>query len=260
MTNNIVMAENICTKFGAKKILNDISFTINSKENWIVFGLNGSGKTTLLSVISGYYGISHGTLKVFSQELTKENRCSIRKRIGFISSSFFNRYFHNESVLDIVLSGKFGHLGIEKGISASDVKLVKELLGEWGLKKKYQYPYYSLSQGQQQKVLIVRALFSKPKLLVLDEPCSGMDIISREKFLRKLEELTINEDITLIYVSHNTEEFFDFFSHALLIKDGKIHSKGEIHKVFSSENISDFLEMKAKVVWLENRPSIRFLE
>lgn len=254
---NILKAQNIFCKLGTKEILCDINWEIKSGEHWIVFGLNGCGKTTLLSIISTYLGANRGDLYLFDQEVTPENRASLRQNIGFVSSSFFNRYYRNETALDIVLSGKFGHLGLESKITPKDVREAKHMLSEWGLKQKIQYPYDMLSQGQQQKVLLVRGLFAHPKLLILDEPCSGMDLVSKELFLKYITEKAKQEETTMIYVSHNTEEFIPIFNKAILLKGKGIHSIGDMKTVFSDENLSDFLEMPAKVSWFDNRPSVR---
>lgn len=261
MNNKIIIeANNITCRFGARKVLQNIDWKIVPRENWVVFGLNGSGKTTLLSTIAAYYGISDGTLQIMDKMVTKDNKIDLRKKIGFVSTSFFNRYFKYESVLDIVLSAKFGHFGLENQVSSEDVREVKHILEEWDLKNKYQYPYDLLSQGQQQKVLLVRAIFSKPEILILDEPCSGMDILSKEHFIRCISEKSQNDNVTLIYVSHNPEEFSAIFNRALLIKNGTIHSKGNIRDVFISANISDFLGEPVVVEWFNDRPSIRFIE
>lgn len=254
---SIMKAHNIFCKLGTKEILCDINWEIKSGEHWIVFGLNGCGKTTLLSIISTYLGANRGNLYLFDQEVTVENRISLRQNIGFVSSSFFNRYYQKETVLDIVLSGKFGHLGLETDISSKDVREAKKILSDWGLKHKIQYPYDMLSQGQRQKVLLARGLFAHPKLLILDEPCSGMDLISKELFLKYITEKAENEETTLVYVSHNTEEFVPVFNKAILLKEKGIHSIGDTKNVFSDANLSDFLGMPAKVSWFDNRPSVR---
>lgn len=254
---SIMKAQNIFCKLGTREILCDINWEIKSGENWIVFGMNGCGKTTLLSIISTYLGANRGSLYLFDQEVTAENRVSLRKNIGFVSSSFFNKYYQYETVLDIVLSGKFGHLGLESNISSQDVREAKKMLSEWGLKQKIQYPYDTLSQGQRQKVLLVRGLFAHPKLLILDEPCSGMDLVSKELFLKYITEKTKKEGTTIIYVSHNTEEFIPIFDKAVLLKGKGIHSMGDMKTVFSNENLSDLLEMPVKVSWFDNRPSVR---
>jgi len=255
----IVKAEEISCKLGTKEVVRNISWEVKPGENWVVFGLNGCGKTTLLSVVAAYMGASKGTLSLFGEKITKEKCLELRKLIGFVSSSFFNRYYTGETVLDIVLSGKFGHLGLESQITSYDVRRAKHLLKEWGLKSKIQYPYDLLSQGQRQKVLIARALMASPKLLILDEPCTGMDILSKEKFLRHITEITKSEQITLIYVSHNSEEFLPIFHKAMLIKNNTAHSQGDMKKVFSDENMSDFLEVPAQIAWFQDRPSIRIL-
>ena len=258
-TIHLVKAEGVSCKPGTKEVLCDINWEVKQGENWVVFGLNGCGKTSLLSVVAAYMGASKGVLSLFGEQITKDNRLKLRKQIGFVSSSFFNRYYTGETVLDIVLSGKFGHLGVESQVTSEDVRKAKSLLREWELKTKMQYPYDLLSQGQRQKVLIARALMASPKLLILDEPCTGMDILSKEKFLRHITHITESENIGLIYVSHNSEEFLPIFHKAMLLKNNTIHSQGDMKEIFSNENMSDFLEVPTQIAWFNDRPSIRIL-
>lgn len=258
MINDIILqAENISCKLGNRMILKNIDWEIQKGENWVIYGLNGSGKTTLLSVIAAYLGMYQGKLRIFDEEVTKTSRMDLRRRIGFVSSSFFNRYYREESLLEIVLSGKFGRLGLQKDVSQADVRAAKELLSEFGLKQRVQYPYYMLSQGQQQKVLIARGIWQNPQLLILDEPCSGMDILAKEKFLNYLAEMACEKKLTLIYVTHYAEEILPIFSKALLLKDHEIYFKGNIGEAFSDKMMSEFLDCPASVQWFWGRPSIR---
>ena len=255
--HNILKAENIFCKLGTKEILCDVNWEIKPGENWVVFGMNGCGKTTLLSIIATYLGANRGDLYLFDQLVTAENRVALRQNIGFVSSSFFNRYYRKETILDIVLSGKFGRLGLESDISSNDVREAKKILSDWGLKYKIQYPYDMLSQGQRQKVLLARGLFAHPKLLILDEPCSGMDLVSKELFLKYITEKVEQENLTLIYVSHNSDEFIPIFNKAILLKDKGIHSMGDMNVVFSNDNLSDFFGMPTNISWSDHRPFIR---
>lgn len=260
MSELVLQAKDVNYKAGNKIILNNINWQIKKGEQWVVFGLNASGKTSLLSVISAYKGVMSGEMILFGCNLDESNRLQQRCKIGFVSSSFFDHYFKYETVLEIVLSGKFGHLGLEYSVTSEDVRKAKQLLREWGLGTKIQYPYDMLSQGQKQKVLIARGLINDPELLILDEPCSGMDVLAREKFLDLLKCKIKKENISVVYVSHNVEEFSDVFNKALLLKNGHVHSQGDIKDIFTDENMSDFLQRLTKVHWLDERISMRMIK
>jgi iron complex transport system ATP-binding protein len=151
--------------------------------------MNGSGKTTLLSILAGFKHKSGGTVRLFGQEFTEENILEIRKRIGWISASFLDQIYKNESVINIVLSGKFGTAGLDTGLTDNDYKLAAVLLKDLGIAEKAELPFKFLSKGERQNVLIARAFMGQPSVLLLDEPCSGLDIVAREKFLQTVMKL-----------------------------------------------------------------------
>lgn len=101
--------------------------------------------------------------------------------------------------------------------------------------------YGTLSQGEKQKVLIARGLMSSPKLLILDEPCTGLDVFSKEQLLADIEKLSKNPDSpTLIYITHQIDEILPIFNHTLLMRRGEVHSKGLTSKIISEKNLSVF--------------------
>lgn len=246
----ILKASNIFVKQGSKNIVEDVSLEVRRGENWVIFGLNGCGKTTLLSRLAGYLSPSSGEIEAFGEKMSKDNQLELRKKIGWVSSSFFDKYLRKEIVLDIVLAGKYGTLGFQDGFTSDhEVRKAKKILADFGLKEKARYPYDTLSKGQQQKVLIARALFADPEILILDEPCSGLDIFAREYFLHLVQETAEEKEMAVIYVTHHTEEILPFFNKAVLMKEGEIHSQGDLQEIFSGDNLSDFFGVKTEVLW-----------
>ena len=246
--NPIISTENLSCLSGSNYLLHDINWNINRGDQWVVFGRNGCGKTTLLSIIAGYKGFSGGTLRVFGEEYSAENILNIRKKIGWISSSFFDKYYGNESVLNIVLSGLFGTLGIDCGdVKNEDVIHAMNLLDELGIKKKHKLSFDMLSKGERQNVLIARAFISNPELLILDEPGTGLDVIARENLLDKIRKLSEEQNMTTIYVTHYPEEILPSFDKCLLLRNGTIYQTGETVKLLNSDVMSDFLNIPLNV-------------
>ncbi len=245
----LMQAKNITVKKGSKYILQDINWTIENGENWVLFGLNGCGKTTLLSILAGYQTAREGESFLFDEQVNKENFLALRRKVGFVSSSFFDRYLHQETVQDIVWAGKFGTLGLVDEITDEDVRKGKAILCELGLKDKMRYPYDCLSKGQQQRVLIARALMAEPEILLLDEPCSGLDIVARERFLHNIQDIAEDRNIAIVYVTHHTEEILPFFNKAALMKNGELFAQGDIKEVFSDDVLTKFFEVKSTVLW-----------
>ncbi len=235
----IVELDHVSCRRGRKYLLRDICWNVKKGSHWVVFGLNGSGKTTLLSIIAGFQSYSDGILKIFGEEYSEENIFDIRKQVGWVSMSFFDKYLHEENIIDIVLSGLFGTLGIEDKVSVNEFRRAKYILKKLNLSDKMDQSFSSLSNGEQQNVLIARALMSRPKILVLDEPGTGLDISNREKMIQFVQEIAETTDITIIYVTHHVEEIIDVFDHCVFIKNGRIYKIGATKELLSSENLTN---------------------
>ena len=247
----LLKTENLGLKKGSKYILKDINWEIQSGDNWVLFCFIGCGKTTLLSILAGYQSGNEGYNCLFDEKVDKNNFLQLRKRIGFVSSSFFDRYLKKELVTDIVLAGKFGTLGIAGEIADEDIQKAKSLSRMLGIEKKMRYPYDCLSKGQQQRVLIARAMMNEPEILLLDEPCSGLDMIARETFLHNIQDLAERNRMAIVYVTHHTEEILPFFNKAALMKDGELVEKGELEEVFSQEILEKFFGVKTSILWTD---------
>lgn len=226
--------------YGEHYTLIDINWEVRAGENWVVFGLNGSGKTTLLSIIAGYLSANSGTIRVFGQEYSVENTLDLRKRIGWVSSSFFDRYYYNETAINIVLSGLFGTLGVSGMVSDEDIIRAKKLLKELNLYRKENRIFGTMSKGERQNVLIARALISNPDILVLDEPGNGLDVLAREYMLETVQKLSKEKNITVLYVTHYIEEILPIFENALILKEGKIYDIGKTEGILNTENLSEY--------------------
>ena len=237
----IVKAEHLSCQSGRRYLIHDINWEIEKGDHWIVFGMNGCGKTTLLSIIAGFKGETSGKLEVFGEEYNEENILSHRKRIGWVSSSFFDKYLSWESAMDIVLSGVSGTLSLSKDITDDDVKRAKLLLKKLRLGNKMAQPFALMSKGERQCVLIARALISNPEILILDEPGTGLDIYAREYVLQAIADLAETTDMTIIYVTHYVEEILPMFDKTILMKDGYIVEQGKTSEMFDNESISRLL-------------------
>lgn len=248
--DSVIYVENLSLKVGRRYLLKDINWDVKRGENWLLFGMNGSGKTTLLSILAGYRGGTSGTFSVLGETYRAENALSLRKRIGWVSASFFDQKFSKESALDIVLSGVTGALGCDKQlITDKEVKKAMRLLKELRLETKIYQPFHMMSRGERQDVLIARALLSNPELLLLDEPCTGLDIVAREHLLNTLHDLAENSNMTIIYVTHYTEEvLFDIFQKTMLLKNGMIFARGETKVLFNDALFSDFIDAPAQIM------------
>lgn len=241
MNEYIIEVDNVSCKAGYRYLLKDINWKVKPGEDWVVFGMNGCGKTTLLSIIAGFKHYTNGSVKVFNESFRNENILEIRKRIGWVSSSFFDQYYSRESVLNIVLSGKYGTLGLGEGITLDDVRLAKSLLCGLSLRDKINRTFDMLSKGERQNVLIARALISNPDILILDEPCAGLDVYNRSYLFDTIKQLDEKKKLTIIYVTHYVEEIVPLFDHMLLLKNGHVFAQGETEKLLRDETLAELL-------------------
>jgi iron complex transport system ATP-binding protein len=241
MNDYVIELNKVSCKAGYRYLLKDITWQVKPGEHWVVFGMNGSGKTTLLSVIAGFRHYTDGDIKVLGENFCNENILNIRRRIGWVSASFFDKYYTKESALHIVLSGKNGTLGLDANITLKDVRLAKDLLMELQLEDKINRPFDMLSKGERQNVLIARAMFSNPDILILDEPCTGLDVYNRSYLFETIKALSKKKDMTIIYVTHYVEEIIPLFQKTLLLKNGHVFAKGDTPDLFTEPMICELL-------------------
>ncbi|MHA1754786.1 MAG: ABC transporter ATP-binding protein [Candidatus Odinarchaeia archaeon] len=235
-------------------ILKDVDLKVYEGERWVILGVNGSGKTTLLKIISGYIWPTEGVVEVLGYKFGETNLRELRRNIGFVSPDLINLIPENDSLLDVILSGKFASFGLYDNPDEEDYKFAIKLIDFIDAKRIKDLEFRKLSMGEKQRCLIGRALMANPSLLLLDEPFQGLDLPGREKLLNLIEKLgTQREDITLILTTHHLEEIPTCFTHALLIDDGKIFMKGLIQNVLNSDNISRLFNCNIKVKELNGR-------
>lgn len=241
-------------------ILNKINWTVRSGEHWAILGLNGSGKTTLLNMINGYIWPSKGEISVLGKKFGTVDLRELRKSIGWVSSSLQERLYASETAEEIVLSGKFATIGLYDKPAEKDVEQALFLLEQLGCGHLTKRAYKTLSQGEKQKILIARALINSPELLILDEPCIGLDVFSREQLLSMIEQMGKQASgPALLYVTHHIEEILPVFSHTLLLRKGGIHSSGKTNEVLTGNNLSQFFEAPVDVLWQNQRAWMRLV-
>lgn len=244
-----------------KEILKNVNWNVKKGEHWSILGLNGSGKTTLLNVLNGYLFTTTGEVEVLGERFGKTYLPDLRKQIGLISSSIQLQIQDFESVLSIVLSGKFASIGLWEAVEQADVEQAQHYMKLVRCDHLQDSQYGILSQGERQRVLIARALMATPKLLIFDEPCNGLDIIAREELLQLIEHLSKEEKCpTLIFVTHHVEEILPCFSHTLLLKNGQIFEQGLTKELLTENKLSSFYERPVSVQVKQNRTWIALKE
>jgi iron complex transport system ATP-binding protein len=241
----------------AKTILHSVNWTVQQDEHWAILGPNGSGKTTLLKLASGYlWPNAGGVVLRKGKELT--HLPELRKSIGWVTTGLVSEIPTQEKAINTVLSGKFAQIGYLGGFwgqaSSYDYACARRYLKQLGCDDLQKQEFGTLSQGEQQKVLIARARMTKPYLIILDEPCAGMDPGARENFLASLGELGTKKKIpSLIYVTHHIEEILPLFRHALVLKGGKVQYAGTTKSVFQRDVLEDLYGVSLTILKRKGR-------
>ncbi len=203
-----VKLENVSVAYGDKKILSNISWQINRGERWLLKGVNGAGKSTLISLITGDHPQAYAN-KVFLFDKKRgsgESIWDIKKKIGFISPELQWYFDKTISVYNTIASGLFDTIGVYKKLDEEHHTIVQQWLSFLNLTSKAQFSLSTLSTSQQRLALLARALVKNPSLLILDEPCQGLDEQQVKNFVALIDELCIQSNKTLIYVSHYENE------------------------------------------------------
>ncbi len=241
-----------------RPVLNRINWQVKKGEHWAVLGLNGSGKTTLLNMINGYIWPTSGSISVLGQTFGRCELRELRKAIGWVSSSLLERLYAGETGREIVLSGKYASIGLYEHPEREDIDRAELLLEQLGCGHLAQQPYGTMSQGEKQRLLITRALVNSPRLLILDEPCYGLDILAREQLLQIIAELGEQRDApSLIYVTHHPEEILPVFRQTLLLRRGEVYAAGCTAELLTSAAFSDFLGVPVEISWTGGRAAVR---
>ena len=206
-----VHMNDVTIAYGEKVILSGIHWEVNSGARWALSGPNGAGKSTLLSLITA------DNPQAYSQDIilfdrkrgTGESIWDIKKRIGYVSPELHVYFREPANVFNVVGSGLFDTLGVYKKISEDQHKRIALWLGVFGISHLSQRMFQQISTGEQRMVLLARALVKNPPLLILDEPCQGLDEEQIHRVKEILNYICSNSQTTLIYVSHYASDIPD---------------------------------------------------
>lgn len=199
--------ENVSVRRAGQDVLSDVSWTVRPGQIWRVGGPNGSGKSTLLRLLAGdLHPLPGGRVLRFGRPADRPlTLWELRRRIGLVSGEFQAGYHHDLPAEDVVASGFFGSIGLWRTPDAAQRAQARRLLARVSLDHKADQPFLSLSSGEQRRAVLARALVHDPDLLLLDEPCAGLDPDSRLAFLDALVPLAAAGQ-AVVLVSHYPDD------------------------------------------------------
>jgi len=221
-------------------ILSAITWQVDSEQRWVVLGPNGAGKTTLLQLASSLLHPSSGSATVLDERLGSSDVFELRPRIGFASTALARRIPQDERVLDVVMTSAHAVTGRwNESYDDVDVRRAQRVLREWHLDAFEDRRFGSLSDGEQKRVQIARAIMTDPELLLLDEPAASLDLGAREELLQLLGAYASStQSPAMVMVTHHVEEIPAGFTHALLLTDGHLTASGPLDEVITSEKLT----------------------
>jgi iron complex transport system ATP-binding protein len=221
-----------------RAVLDHLNWTVQPDERWVVLGANGCGKTTLIQIASLYLHPSSGTVDVLGERLGCTDVRALRRKVGIASSSITAQLRRELTSLDVVMTAK--NAALEPWwhtYDDNDRRAALAQLDRLGIARFAEREVGTLSSGEQQRVLLARSLMTSPGLL--DEPTAGLDLAGREQLVAGLALLARDAGApAMVLVTHHVDEIPPGFTHALLLRDGRVVAKGPITKALTTASLT----------------------
>ncbi|WP_325091269.1 ABC transporter ATP-binding protein, partial [Leucobacter sp. M11] len=222
-----------------REILAKATLTVHPGEHWALLGPNGAGKSTLLSLAGATVHPSSGTVRVLGQRIGRVELQALRRTIGHVNPR--HRLDQPRTLTEVVLTGITGteDLPMRWRPEAAQVEFARDLLATVGLGALADHRWPTLSQGERGRTLIARALAADPRLLLLDEPATGLDVAAREQLLETIDGLAATRpELASVLVTHHLEELPVTTSHAMLLAHGRTVASGPAAETITTELVS----------------------
>jgi len=228
-----------------RNIIDHVTWEVDDDQRWVILGPNGAGKTTLLQLADTLMHPTSGTVTVLGETLGRTDVFEVRPRIGFASSAMAKRVPRDETVLNTVLTAAYSVLGRwNENYEDIDERRALRVLGDWRLDHLADRTFGTLSDGEQKRVQIARAVMTDPELLLLDEPTASLDLGSREELLALLSGYASAPTTpAMLMVTHHVEEIPVGFTHVMLIRDGAVVAAGPIAETLTAETLTETFGM-----------------
>ena len=232
-------------RYGSVKVLEDVSLAVKEGDFVGILGPNGSGKTTLLKSISRILKPHKGVILLNKADIYSLKGVEVAQQMAVVPQD--SAIGFSFAALDVVLMGRNPHMTRFQMESAKDVAIARKVMtltNTWHLAER---PINELSGGEKQRVIIARALAQEPKILLLDEPMTHLDIINQLEIMDLVKGLCVNEGLIVLAVFHDLNLAARYCTSAILLKDGKVFSAGILDDVLTSENIKKVFRVDAIV-------------
>lgn len=255
----VVELADVSIRRGDALLLDNINWTIDEADRWVVLGPNGAGKTTLLQILSAQLHPTTGVAGLLGEVLGTVDVFELRPRIGVTSAALADRLPRGERVRDVVVSASYAVIGRwREDYDQLDHDRALDLLAQLQIDHLADRTFATLSEGERKRVQIARALMTDPELLLLDEPAAGLDLAGRESLLHTLTDLTHDRFAPAsVMVTHHVEEIPAGVTHALLLSGARVVAAGPLAETLTGELLSEAFQMPLKLSEADGRYSAR---
>ena len=235
---------------GRAVLLQGVDWTVAAGERWAVIGPNGAGKTTLMAIAGAVGHPSEGRASILGEPLGGTDLRELRRAIGHVDAAMASAFRPRARALEVALTGATATIiPRPERLTADDEARALGLLERMGCSPLLERRFGVLSRGEQQRVLLARALMARPRLLLLDEPTAGLDLPGREIFLGRLDDLARDEPgLAIVQVSHHLEELASSVTHALLLRRGRVVAAGPVAEVLDDAPLSRCFDAPVRVI------------
>lgn len=245
--------------FGYKKnqiILNNINLEIKQGEILGILGPNGTGKTTFIKCINNIHKPNEGRILYDGNNIMNLSQLNIAKIIAYVPQ-YINNFFPM-NVIDTVMMGRMPY--VKKNYSDEDKEVVFSIIKKMNLEKFAFRNIKEMSGGERQRVFIARAMAQQPKIIILDEPTSSLDLYNQLFILHTINKLAKENNITIIMTIHDLNLASMFCDNILMLKDAHIFAHGKPESILTAENIYEMYKVRTEITTPENYKHIRLLK
>ncbi|WP_328536042.1 ABC transporter ATP-binding protein [Streptomyces sp. NBC_00344] len=259
MSDVVIRAKDVDLVRDGRLLLASVSMTVHSGEHWALLGSNGAGKSTLLGLLGAVGHPTRGTVEILGDTLGRVDLRQLRARLGHVNP---RHPLHSPlRARDVVLTGLTNSIELvpRRSPTAEQTARAERLLAMLGMHgDKVASRWPTLSQGERGRTLIARALMPSPRLLLLDEPATGLDLAAREQLLSSLDTLRgEHPELATVLVTHHLEELPASTTHAMLLRDGQCLDSGPADEVLTTDRVSSCFDHPVRITRTEGRWSAR---
>ncbi len=242
-----------------KIIVDSLSWSVEDDQRWVVLGPNGAGKTTILRLASAMMHPTSGQVNVLDEQLGRTDVFELRPRIGIASSAMAKQIPGDETVRDVILTAAYSVLGRwNEEYERIDERRAERVLSDWRIDDLADRLFGTLSDGEQKRVQIARAVMTDPEMLLLDEPTASLDLGAREGLLQLLSAYAQSPATpAMVMVTHHVEEIPVGFTHVLLLRDGGVVAQGPLESTLTDEALTATFGLPIRLTKEEGRFAAR---